>query len=92
MSKFKDYIKELQGMERITLILDLLVDKKITKEEAVVLIANDKQIKDAPTKDAYPKFTDNWIQPYSSGTNPYTSSGNIGTITTTYDSSIITNA
>lgn len=47
---FAEYAKELEGMDRIELILDLLVDKKITKDQAVVLIANDKQIKDKDVK------------------------------------------
>jgi hypothetical protein len=86
MSKFKEYIKELQGMERITLILDLLVDKKITKEEAVVLIANDKQIKDTPTKDVYPTILqDTWV------TNPYIHTGT-SAATTYADTTVTTNA
>jgi len=51
---FAEYAKELEGMDRIELILDLLVAKKITKNQAVVLIANDKQIKDKEEEIVFP--------------------------------------
>lgn len=46
MSKLEEYLDDVKGMDRIELVLDLLVDGKITKAQAVVLIANDKIIKD----------------------------------------------
>jgi hypothetical protein len=46
--KFKEYMKDIQGMDRIELILDLYKEDKITKDQALVLIVNDKQIKEEP--------------------------------------------
>ena len=58
-TKFTEYAKNLRGMERIELVLDLLIEKKITKDQATVLIANDK-LMHPPVTTTPPYYT----QPY----------------------------
>ena len=66
---FKAYIEKLEGMDRIELILELFKEDKITIDQAVVLIANDKVVNTTP----------NWN---NSGIT-YTPSINYGNTTTT---------
>lgn len=90
---FAEYAKELEGMDRIELVLDLLVDKKITKDQAVVLIANDKQIKEKPVKTEDSVKYPNWwntpgagtitTTPYVTNPSSYPTTTNPYTITTT---------
>jgi len=76
---FAEYAKALEGMDRIELVLDLLIEKKITKDQAVVLIANDKQIKGKEVEETvYP----NWWNP-GAGTITTTGTGLISQVQTT---------
>jgi len=78
-------MKDIQGMDRIELILDLYKEDKITKDQALVLIVNDKQIKE-PTIN----WNANAIATYPTTTTPYIYTAPDNPYTTTYTGSSIT--
>lgn len=80
---FKEYLEKLEGMDRIELILDLLVDKKINKDQAVVLISGDKSV-NIPPKITITQPTWTYGSSGTNITNPYL--GNT-TLTSTYTGS-----
>jgi hypothetical protein len=86
--KLKQYINDVKGMDRIELVLDLLVDGKITKAQAVVLIANDKLIK--TEKSTIDKVDPYWYDASNAlkYVNPYQTTITTTTGTSTADSTL----
>lgn len=83
--KFEEYVKELQGMERLELILDLLVDRKITKAQATILIVNDKQFKEEPIKWEPYQFKTPFYGGVPTTTSPYTITPTVTTAYSTFN-------